>query len=169
MSDSLIISKKEKKDVKLTIDGLVQHPVSLGYEELSQFSESDQVVDVSRFAGKKQGDAVTLDSLLRLVEPLPEANYLTLHAGRDDFHVSIPLESVKLEGLLVYKIGDEPLGVNQGGPFRFLIKDFAACHSAELDDCANVKYLDRMELSQLKGLDTRPTTDEEHEALHKGA
>ena len=96
MSDSLIISKKEKKDVKLTIDGLVQHPVSLGYEELSQFSESDQVVDVSRFAGKKQGDAVTLDSLLRLVEPLPEANYLTLHAGRDDFHVSIPLESVKL-------------------------------------------------------------------------
>ena len=169
MSDSLIISKKEKKDVKLTIDGLVQHPVSLGYEELSQFSESDQVVDVSRFAGKKQGDAVTLDSLLRMVEPLPEANYLTLHAGRDDFHVSIPLESVKLEGLLVYKISDEPLGVNQGGPFRFLIKDFAACHSAELDDCANVKYLDRMELSQRKGLDTRPTTDEEHDALHKGA
>lgn len=154
-------------DVKLMIDGMVRHPVAVGHAELSQFPASDQVLDVSRFAGKKQGDAVTLESLLRLVEPLPEANYLTLHAGRDDFHVSIPLAAVKSEGLLVYKIGSEPLDLKQGGPFRFLIKDFAACHSAELDDCANVKYLDRMELSQRKGLDTRPSTDEEHEALHK--
>ena len=154
-------------DVRLTIDGLVENPVLIGHDELSQFPVSDQVVDVSRFAGKKQGDAVTLDSLLRLVKPLPEANYLTLHAGRDDFHVSIPLEAVKSEGLLVYHLNGMPLDVEQGGPFRFLIKDFAACHSAELDDCANVKFLDRMELSQRKGLDTRPTSDEEHEALHK--
>jgi hypothetical protein len=91
---------------------------------------------------------------------------MTLHATRDNFHVSIPLEAVKLQGLVIYKVGTESLTVKQGGPFRFLIRDFAACHSAELDDCANVKFLDRIELTQRKGMDTRPTTDAEHEALH---
>lgn len=151
---------------RLTIDGLVTTPRTLDFRDLQQFSEADQVSDVSRFAGKKQGDAVTLESILVLVSPLPEANYLTLHAGRDDFHVSIPLQAVRSEGLLVYKLNGEGLTEKQGGPYRFLIRDFAACHSAELDDCANVKFLDRIELTHRKGLDTRPTTDAEHEALH---
>lgn len=150
----------------LTIDGLVATPRTLDFSELQKFSQADQVADVSRFAGKKQGDAVTLESILSLVKPLPEANYLTLHAGRDDFHVSIPLQAVRTEGLLVYKLNGAGLTEKQGGPFRFLIRDFAACHSSELDDCANVKFLDRIELTQRKGLDTRPATDAEHEALH---
>lgn len=150
----------------LTVDGLVETPAELTFEALAGFDEAAQVADVSRFAGKKQGDAVTLVAILNRVQPLPQANYLTLHASRDDFHVSIPLDAVKTEGLLVYKLGGEPLDVKQGGPFRFLIRDFAACHSAELDDCANVKFLDRMELTHRKGLDTRPTSDAEHEALH---
>jgi len=150
----------------LTVDGLVETPLKLTFEDLAAFDEADQVADVSRFAGKKQGDAVTLASVLKRVVPKSQANYLTLHASRDDFHVSIPLEAVKAEGLVVYKLSDEPLGVKQGGPFRFLIRDFAACHSAELDDCANVKFLDRMELTHRKGQDTRPTSDAEHEALH---
>ncbi|MCY2936507.1 MAG: molybdopterin-dependent oxidoreductase [Planctomycetota bacterium] len=154
-------------DSKLIIDGLVKNPLGLGFSELISFKPADQVLDVSRFEAKKKGDAVTLESLLKLAEPLPDANYLTLHAGRDNFHVSIPLESVRSEGLLVYQLHGKPLDVSVGGPFRFLIKDFAACHSAELDDCANVKYLDRIELSQRKGLDTRPLTDEAHEALHR--
>lgn len=151
---------------RLTIDGLVTTPRTFDFRDLQQFGEADQVPDVSRFAGKKQGDAVTLESILALVTPLPEANYLTLHAGRDDFHVSIPLQAVRNEGLLIYKLNGASLTEKQGGPFRFLIRDFAACHSAELDDCANVKFLDRIELTQRKGLDTRPTTDAEHEALH---
>ena len=156
----------ESETAKLTVDGLVETPVALHFVDLAGFDEAEQVADVSRFAGKKQGDAVTLESILKRVGPQPQANYLTLHAGRDDFHVSIPLEAVKAEGMVVYKLAGEPLGVKQGGPFRFLIRDFAACHSAELDDCANVKFLDRMELTHRKGLDTRPVTDAEHEALH---
>lgn len=148
------------------IDGLVDSPTTLSFQDLVNFAEADQVVDVSRFAGKKQGDAVILESILKRVVPQAEANYLTLHASRDDFHVSIPLDAVRSEGLLVYKLNGEPLSVKQGGPFRFLVRDFAACHSAELDDCSNVKYLDRMELTNRKGLDTRPSTDAEHEALH---
>ncbi|MFM7128903.1 MAG: molybdopterin-dependent oxidoreductase [bacterium] len=150
----------------LRIDGLVAEAQVLTRQQLEALPDSAQVLDVSRFEAKKQGDAVTLDSLLSLAGVLPEANYMTLHAGRDDFHVSVPLDAVRAEGLLIYKIGNDDLAVSQGGPFRFLIRDFAACHSSELDDCANVKFLDRIELTQRKGLDTRPLTDAEHEALH---
>jgi DMSO/TMAO reductase YedYZ molybdopterin-dependent catalytic subunit len=148
------------------IDGLVATPLVLTRSQLEALPESAQVLDVSRFEGKKQGDAVTLDFLLNLAGVSPEANYMTLHAERDDFHVSVPLDAVRAQGLLIYKIGDQDLTASQGGPFRFLIRDFAACHSAELDDCANVKFLDRIELTQRKGRDTRPLTDAEHEALH---
>ena len=152
--------------VILKLDGLVEHPLDLRFEDLSSLPAEAQVADISRFQPKRQGDGVTLEALLERARPRPEANYLTLHADRDDFHVSIPLEAVRREAIVVYKLGGRGLGPDQGGPFRFLIRDPAACHTDELDDCANVKYLSRIELSLRRGRDTRPTTDEEHARLH---
>lgn len=150
----------------LLVDGLVENPLSLGFDDLSAMPESDQVRDVSRFNPTRQGDGVSLEALLARARPRSEANYLTLHADRDDFHVSIPLEATRSEGIVVYRLGHQPLKLEQGGPIRFLIRDPSACHTSELDDCANVKYLSRIELSHRKGRDTRPTTDAEHQALH---
>ncbi len=152
--------------VILRIDGAVENPLTLGFDDLRALPESDQVVDVSRFQAKRRGDGVTLEGILRLAVPRAEANYLTLHAERDDFHVSIPLEATRGEGIVVYRDGDLPIGPDQGGPFRFLIRDPAACHTDELDDCANVKYLDRIELTVRRGRDTRPADEAEHAALH---
>jgi DMSO/TMAO reductase YedYZ molybdopterin-dependent catalytic subunit len=151
----------------LTVDGLVESPLSLALADLAGFPEIDHVHDVSRFQPKRRGDGVTLEAILSRVGPKPEANYLTLHASKDDFHVSVPLNAVRGEGIVVYRVGDQPLGPDEGGPIRFLIRDPAACHTDELDDCANVKFLDRIELSQRRARDTRPKTDEEHEALHR--
>src|SRR5262249_40988617 len=97
----------------------------------------------------------------------PEANYLTLHADHDDFHVSVPLQPVRGQGVIVYRLGPERLDKEHGGPIRFLIPDPAACHTGELDECANVKYLSRIELTSRRGRDTRPTTEEAHAALHR--
>ena len=47
------------------------------------------------------------------------------------------------------------------------IPDYAACHSAEVDECANVKFVDRLELSAQPGFDNRPHDDKAHEALHQ--
>ncbi len=151
----------------LLVDGLVESPLELAFEDLLALPEEDHVLDVSRFSPTRKGDGVTLEALLRRANPRPEANYLTLHADRDDFHVSIPLEATRGEGIVVYRIGETPLSLAQGGPIRFLIRDPSACHTSELDDCANVKYLSRIELSHRKGRDTRPQTDAEHEALHQ--
>jgi DMSO/TMAO reductase YedYZ molybdopterin-dependent catalytic subunit len=152
----------------LRVDGAVERPLQMKLADLAALPASEQVQDVSRFHPKRQGDGVKLEAILDRVRPRVEANYLTLHADKDDFHVSVPLAAVRAEGIVVYHSGGAPLGVEQGGPIRFLIRDPAACHTDELDDCANVKFLSRIELSVRKGRDTRPTTDEEHQRLHEG-
>jgi DMSO/TMAO reductase YedYZ molybdopterin-dependent catalytic subunit len=150
----------------LLIDGAVESPVALTHDDLLAFPEADQVRDVSRFHPSRRGDGVAFAAILQRVRPRPDANYVTLHAGRDDFHVSVPLEPLRTEGIVVYQVDGAPLGPGAHGPFRFLVKDPTACHTGELDDCANVKYLDRIEFTSRKGRDTRPATEAEHAALH---
>jgi DMSO/TMAO reductase YedYZ molybdopterin-dependent catalytic subunit len=151
----------------LRIDGEVENAIDISYEELAAFAADVQVPDVSRFQANRKGDGVTLESLLKRVRPQESATYLTLHATLDDFAASIPLEAVRGEGILVYRVDGEPMTENKGGPFRFLIRNPAACHTDELDDCANVKFLDRIELTAGRGRDTRPETDAEHAAIHE--
>jgi DMSO/TMAO reductase YedYZ molybdopterin-dependent catalytic subunit len=153
--------------VILRIDGLVERPLELSYDDLRTLPERDQVPDISRFHPSRKGDGVTLDALLRLAQPKAEATYLTLHAGHDDFHVSIPLAAVRSEAVVVFRIGENPMRPDQGGPVRFIIRDPAACHTHELDDCANIKYLDRIELTPTRGRDTRPADEKSHAALHE--
>ena len=86
---------------------------------------------------------------------------------RDDFHASIPLEPVRNKALVIYKLDGKPLDDSAGGPFRFFVPDHAACHTDEIDECANVKFLDHIELTVGKGFDNRPQDDEEHAHLHK--
>lgn len=150
----------------LRIDGEVAQPLELTFADFQGFPEADQVRDVSRYHPTRQGDGVTLQAVLDRVQPKESATYLTLHASRDDFAASIPLAEVAGEGIVVYQMAGAPLPVERGGPIRFLIRDPAACHTAELDDCANVKYVDRIELTAGRGRDTRPADDQEHEDLH---
>ena len=152
--------------VLLRFEGAVGRPIGLTFADLAGMPEEAQVVDVSRFQPTRRGDAVTLEALLNLAGTAPSATHVTLHADRDDFHVSIPLEAIRGQGLVVYKLGAEALAVEQGGPIRLLIRDPSGCHAGELDECANVKYLSRVELTAGRGRDTRPTDDEAHQALH---
>ncbi len=154
--------------IVLCIDGEVEHPRVWTFDDLTALPLSDQVVDVSRFHSTRKGDGVTLESLLSKAEPTAKATYLTLHATADDFHASVPLAEVRGEGIVVYKLDGQPLPAKNGGPIRFLIRNPAACHTDELDDCANVKFVDRIELTAGKGRDNRPEDDAEHEKLHHG-
>ena len=105
--------------------------------------------------------------VLALVGVKSSAKYLTLHATADDFHASVPLEVVRERGILIYEVDGQPLPVSAGGPVRFYIPDYAACHSAEVDECANVKFVDRLELTAQPGQDNRPHDDKAHAALHQ--
>jgi DMSO/TMAO reductase YedYZ molybdopterin-dependent catalytic subunit len=152
---------------KLTIDGEVEQARQLGRAELAAIDAAYQVPDVSRLDAKRKGRAVRLAGVLALVGVKPAARYLTLHATADDFHASVPLEAVRERGIIIYELDGRPLPASAGGPVRFYIPDYAACHSAEVDECANVKFIDRLELSAQPGQDNRPHDEKEHAALHR--
>ncbi len=68
--------------------------------------------------------------------------------------------------MVAYRLGDAPLPRELGGPLRFLVPDTGPCAADEVDACANVKFLARLELTVGPGRDTRPTTVAAHAALH---
>lgn len=151
----------------LRIDGEVACPLQLDYAQLSAIDPERQIADISALDPERRGRAIRLAALLELALPHPAATYLTLHASRDDFHASIPLAAVRDRAFLIYERDGRPLSEAAGGPLRFFIPDHAACHTAEIDECANVKYVDRIELSIARGRDNRPQEEAEHQALHK--
>lgn len=152
--------------VRLTITGLVGRPREFTHAELAALDAAAQIPDVAAIDPARKGAAVTLAGLLQAVAADPAAKYLTLHASADDFHASIPLETVRDRGLLIYQLDGAPLPTSAGGPFRFYVRDYLSCHSGEIDECANVKFVDRMEFSAEKGHDNRPHDEAAHAKLH---
>ena len=60
----------------------------------------------------------------------------------------------------------KPLPQAKGGPLRFYIPDYASCNTDEIDECANVKFVDHIEITKKRGFDNRPEDEEEHAKLH---
>lgn len=152
---------------KLVVRGEVEAAKEFLLEDLRSLPAASQIEDVSSIASGRTGSAVRLSGILSQVKPKASAKYLTLHASRDDFHASIPLEAIADKAIVIYRLGDEPLSVKAGGPYRFFIPDHAACRVAEVDECANVKFIDVLEFTAERGHDNRPHDEAEHAALHE--
>lgn len=150
----------------LTVHGLVSSARSYSLADLAAIDQRHQIADVSRVAPGKQGQAVTLAGILELVQPQPEAKYLGLHAAADNFHASIPLSAVRDKAIVIYALAGQPLPAKAGGPVRFYIPDHHACQTHEIDECANVKFVDAIELTAEPGYDNRPHDEAEHAMLH---
>lgn len=151
----------------LRTDGLVKRPLNLAYEDL--LALPGQVPDLTLLVPGRQGGGVMLNALLNAAGPCDEAEFITLSTSDGSFSASIPLDQVRGQGIVVYRDVDGPLSEAQGGPVRFLVKDIEACRlgSGEIDRCANVKHLSRIELSSSLRTDTRPGTQLEHQASHE--
>jgi len=131
----------------LQICGEVERAEHLTAQMLAALPERWQIADVSQHDRRRRGRAVWLAGLLELAVARPVARYLTVYAGRDGFHACVPLEAVRERSLVIYELDGQPLPAEQGGPFRFLVLDAAQCKTAEIDECVNVKYVDRLELT----------------------
>lgn len=150
----------------LKITGEVANSRELTFADLAAIDAQYQIPDVSSLAGGRRGTAVTLEGLLQLAGAKSSATYLGLHAMADNFHASIPLAGVRAKAFLIYALDGQPLSAKAGGPCRFFVPDHLACHSAEIDECANVKFVDTLEVTAAKGHDNRPHDDAAHTALH---
>ena len=151
----------------MRIDGEIGDSRALTASDFRAIDSKWQVPDVSQVDPKRKGKAVRLAGVLELAAAKPTAKWLTLHSSRDNFHASIPLDAVRDRAIVIYELDGQPLPVSAGGPFRFLIPDFAACHTAGVDECANVKFVNRIELTAERGFDNRPQDDAEHAKLHE--
>jgi hypothetical protein len=152
--------------VLLRVTGEVDKPLGLTFDDLSAVDDDYQFPDVSRLLPSRKGDALILAGLLKLAGVKDTARYLGLHSSTDDFHASIPLAPVREKALVIYRLEGKPLATSAGGPIRFYIPDHARCHSDEIDECANVKFVDHIELTAERGFDNRPEDEEEHQRLH---
>ena len=152
-------------EAMLEVTGLVQHPRVFAFRDL--VSLPGQVPDIAAIFPKRSGGAIRLDALLAAAGLRSGASHLTLESTDGKFSASVPLDAVAPRGIVVYREGDVPLPEDKGGPVRFLIQDVESCGLAEVDLCANVKFLGRIVVTGTPGRDTRPTTQKQHEALHQ--
>lgn len=110
----------------------------------TQLANRDDVVELSNFEPNREGRAVRLSSLM--LELGVSGNELVLSSSSDGFSATLPFADAVEVGLLWFANSSGPLTSEQGGPFRFLIPNAAECKTAMLDSCANVKFVDRIEV-----------------------
>lgn len=109
---------------RLKIDGAVERPVVLSFEQLLSLEQVDDVSDFhcvttwSRMNLRWRG--VRVSTLLALAGPVPEATHL-MGYGSDGYSTNLPLEeALKDDVLLVYSAEGEPLPLEHGGPVRMI-------------------------------------------------
>ena len=138
--------------MKLIVEGEVNRMRELSFEELAALPR--QVPDVGSLVPGKQGGAVWLDAVLEAAGAKPDARFATLVADDGAFAVSVPLDAVRTNAIVAYRLGDGPLPEKQGGPARFYVVDAKACgDDSGVDACANVKRLGRIRLTAAREAD----------------
>ncbi|MEW6352569.1 MAG: molybdopterin-dependent oxidoreductase [Thermodesulfobacteriota bacterium] len=160
--DSGTILWKETGDSEpffLTIHGMVEETVKLGYRELVGLPATTQVVDFHCVEGWTIPDVswtgLRFEVLLALVTPLPGADYVTFHAlgetrakpmdqgwYRESFRLSDLLDPGQ-RILLASHMDGEPLSKQRGAPLRVIAplrlayKSIKFVHRIEFTDTMN--------------------------------
>lgn len=125
---------------KLHVEGAIAQPLALDLEDLRALP--GQVEDVAALVPGRQGGGVRLGSILDRARPHPDAHAVALLSAGAGFAADAPIAAAR-EGIVVYRLGEDPLPEKLGGPLRFLLVTAAGCEpDGGLTACANVKQLD---------------------------
>ena len=109
---------------RLQITGLVENPLSLDYDQLRclpKVSENPLLVCRGYFEDRANWSGVLIDDILRLAQPLPQAQNISL-VSADGFRMKIDLETATdRESFLAYELEGKPLPILHGFPLRAVI------------------------------------------------
>jgi DMSO/TMAO reductase YedYZ molybdopterin-dependent catalytic subunit len=127
---------------RLAVDGAVEAPLSLSFEDLLALPQVDESADFHCVTGWSILDVafrgVRLETILALARPRPDATHLMAHAP-DGYSTNLPLEeALKPDVLLVHTQEGKPLSVAHGGPVRVVVPQLWAWKGA--------KWVSRIEL-----------------------
>ena len=134
----------------LRIDGAVVQPVTLDRAALAGLPAEHRVSDVSTTVGGRKGTGVRLRGLLDIPALQLGADHVTFHSHDGKFSASLTLQQARDFGILLYDMEGESIPDQKGGPFRLITPGLG-------DLCANVKGVNRIEVNQGVGKDTRPS------------
>jgi DMSO/TMAO reductase YedYZ molybdopterin-dependent catalytic subunit len=127
---------------RLSVDGAVAHPLTLGWDDVQALPQVDDEQDFHCVTGWSILDlafrGVRFETLAALARPLPEATHVMCHAA-DGYSTNLPLEeALKPDVLLVHAVGGAPLPAAHGGPVRMVVPELWAWKGA--------KWITRLEL-----------------------
>jgi DMSO/TMAO reductase YedYZ molybdopterin-dependent catalytic subunit len=110
----------------LTVDGLVETPVTLSFAEILELQRQDQVTDFHCVEGWSVRDVpwngVHFSTIFDLVQPLGSATHLTFTSVGDVYTESLPIDvALEPHTILGYGVDCNTLPLNHGFPLRIVI------------------------------------------------
>lgn len=114
-----------KDDWKLSVDGLVENPVSVTYAQLTALPQTESVSDIhcvtkwSRYDNHWVG--VSSHDLIALARPKAEAAHVIIHAY-DGYTTNVALEAfAAVDVMIAHSWEGYPITRQHGGPVRIVI------------------------------------------------
>ncbi len=132
----------------LSLDGLVENPKTLSWEDFTHLPQVDDVSDFhcvttwSKYDCRWGGVAFT--TLFELAQPKPEARFVYF-TSYDGYSTNVPLEACLDDDVLIAtSFAQAPLPLEHGGPARVIIPKLYAWKGAKF--VKSITFLDRDKL-----------------------
>jgi DMSO/TMAO reductase YedYZ molybdopterin-dependent catalytic subunit len=120
------IPRIDPKKWQLKIEGLVEKPLSLSFNEIKALPKKTQVKNFICVEGwgldNQKWEGVHLEEIFSKLKIHPKAKYVTFHATGGKYSDSLSIqEALELETMLAYRLNDKPLQKDNGFPLRLVI------------------------------------------------
>ncbi len=155
-------------DWKLCVDGAVESPLTLSWEELNALPQAEVTVDIHCVTRWSKLDTVwrgvRVRDLLERVAPTDRGTHLMAHCD-GGYTTNLPLETVMADEVLVaHTYAGEPLEPDHGAPLRLLVPKRYFWKSAKFLRRLEVMSGDRMGFWELNGYhnDADPWQEQRH-------
>jgi len=114
-------------DYRLLVDGFVENPLELTFEQLKQYPSTSEVVLLicsGFFADNVEWTGTPVSAILEAARPKPDFKALRITSGSDGYWVNLEREDYDFEQvILAYQVNGEGIPLEHGYPVRLVIKD----------------------------------------------